>query len=65
LHFNEGGDMKDSAEKKIKFVSSVVGVIPNVVLTEKERKEVEDCIKDIKKIKMKKKCYFSGFVEKD
>jgi uncharacterized 2Fe-2S/4Fe-4S cluster protein (DUF4445 family) len=47
-------------KKKI-IQSSIVGVIKEVVLTKAERREVEETIKKVKKLKFQKENYFTGF----
>lgn len=47
--------------KVIVIYGSHVAPVPNVILTEKDCQEVEESSKKIRKLKMNKRCYFSGF----
>lgn len=45
--------------------NSKIGHIPNYIkLTEKDKKEIEEAKKQIRKVKVSKNSYFKGFKEK-
>lgn len=53
--------MKKNKKEKNEHHPYLMASIPNIILNKEERKEISDTIKKIRKIKMRKECYFNGF----
>lgn len=50
-------------KSKARFLAALVQIVPNVILTKEDRKEIEESSARIKKVKVSKKSYFEGFKE--
>lgn len=57
---------KCKCKKKVIIIQGgIINSVPNVILSEVDRKEIADAIKKVRSVKVKKESYFSGFVTKE